>query len=112
MGGGFSFLMGTISKIDTSMPGSVKIEMINDVDGKGRIFELGPASNIIKVIDVADLKPGDKARVMLRKVEDKDIAISVITGKMIEMPRPAPAAQKPSSAGAPAMPAPAKETQQ
>ncbi len=91
-----AFISGSISKIDAAVPGSVKVELINDVDGKSHVVEIGTATNILKVVEVGDLKAGDKARVVARKIGDKEIALSVVTGKLKEMSRP-PAPVVPAS---------------
>jgi hypothetical protein len=86
-----AFLSGTITKVDTTVPNSAKIEITTTNDGKSHVVELAPGVNVVKVIDVSELKSGEKARIMVRKMGDKDVAISVITGKMPEMPRMKPA---------------------
>jgi len=93
-----SFISGSISNIDATVPESVKVEVINDADGKSHIVELGVGANILKVIEVGELKAGDKARVVTRRVGDKEIALSVVTGKLKEVRMPKPPA--------PIMPAP------
>ena len=85
-----AFISGTISKIDATIPENVKIEVLNDVDGKNHLVEIGMSTNILKVIEVGELKAGDKARVVARKADDKEIALSVVTGKLKEMRMPRP----------------------
>ena len=83
-----AFISGSISKIDATVPESVKLEVVNDVDGKSHVVEIGTSTNILKVVEVGELKAGDKARVVARRAGDKEIALSVVTGKLKEMPRP------------------------
>ncbi len=91
-----AFISGSISKIDTTVPENVKVEVLNDVDGKSHVVEIGTGTNILKVVEVGELKAGDKARIVARRTGDKEIAISVVTGKLKEMPRPpAPIAPTP-----------------
>ncbi|MFA5256097.1 MAG: hypothetical protein WC419_05330 [Candidatus Omnitrophota bacterium] len=91
--GNIAFISGSISKIDTAVPGSVKLEVINEVDGKSHIVEIGTNTNILKAVDIEDLKAGDKARVVARKADDKEIALSVVTGKLKEIMTPRPRAR-------------------
>ena len=103
----FVFILGSITKIDATDPNNVKIEVINEPDNKAHVIEVGPATNILKVIEVADLKAGEKVRIMARKVDNKELAMSVVTGKLKEMPRPT--GLKPVQAPAKAAPAPVKK---
>ena len=93
----FAFIAGAISKIDMTVPNNVKIEIINEADGKSHIVEVGPAANILKVIDVAELKTGERVRIMAKKTDNKETAMSIVTGKFKEMPRTKPAAPKPAA---------------
>jgi len=86
------FISGAISKIDATASESVKLEVLNDVDGKSHVVEIGAGTNILKVVEVGELKAGDKARVVTRRTGDKEIAISVVTGKLKEMQMPRPPA--------------------
>ena len=91
-----AFIAGSISKIDSTSPENIKVEIVNDMDGKSHVVQLGASTNILKVVDIVDLKAGDKARIVARKDGDKEIALSVVTGKLKEMPRPpAPMAPAP-----------------
>ncbi len=83
-----AFVSGTISKIDATAPESIKLEVLNDVDGKNHLVEIAPGTNVLKVIEVGELKVGDKARIVARKTGDKETAISIVTGKLKEMPAP------------------------
>ena len=87
-----AFISGSISKIDATVPESVKVEVLNDADGKSHIVEIGTGTNILKVVEVGELKAGDKARVVARKTDDKEIALSIVTGKLKEMRMPRPSA--------------------
>ena len=89
----FVFILGSISKVDTSDPNNTKIEVMNEADNKNHVIEIGPATNVLKVIDAADLKTGEKVRVMARKADDKEVALSVVTGKIKMAPRPKPVSE-------------------
>jgi hypothetical protein len=83
-----AFISGSISKIDTAIPGSIKVEVLNDADGKSHLVEIGTSTNILKVVEAGELKSGDKARIVARKMGDKEMALSIVTGKLKEIPRP------------------------
>ena len=87
-----AFISGSISKIDATVPENVKVEVFNDVDGKSHVVEIGIGTNILKVAGAGELKVGDKARVVARKAGDKEIALSIVTGKLKELHMPRPAA--------------------
>lgn len=80
--GNMVFIMGSISKIDTSDPNNAKLTVVNDADKKAHVLELGPRPNIAKLIDISELKEGEKTRIVARAVNDKEIAVSVVTGKI------------------------------
>ncbi len=80
--GSMVFILGSISKIDTSDPDNAKLTVVNDSDQKTHVLELGPRPNIAKLIDTSELKEGEKARIVARAVNDKEIAVSVVTGKI------------------------------
>jgi len=82
------FLTGTISNIDTTIPDNTKIELLSDSDGKSHVVELNRTTNIVKVMNASELKTGEKVKVMARKLDDKAVAMSIITGKIEELPRP------------------------
>lgn len=99
--GNMVFIMGSISKIDTSDPSNTKLTVVNDADQKTHVLELGPRPNIAKLIDISELKEGEKTRIVARNVNDKEVAVSVVTGKIRIPAAPkagltpaAPAAQK------------------
>lgn len=100
--GNMVFIMGSISKIDTSDPSNTKLTVINDADQKAHVLELGPRPNIAKLIDVSELKEGEKTRIVARSVNDKEVAVSVVTGK-IRIPA------APKAGLTPAVPAAQKE---
>ena len=83
-----AFISGSISKIDTTIPENVKVEVLNNADGKSHVVEIGTGTNILKVVEVGELKAGDKARIVAMKEGDKEIALSVVTGKLKKMTRP------------------------
>ena len=95
----FSMLAGTIASIDTADPANVKIMVKNDADGTVRTVSVTPWTNITKVTDISELKAGDPVRMMIRKTEDKDVAMGIMFGKFKAMPVPkaVPAAKVPAS---------------
>ena len=100
----FSMIAGTITSIDNSDPSNVKISVKNDADGSSHIVTVTPWTNITKVTDVSDLKTGEPIRMMARKVDDKDIAMGIMFGKVKTAPVPAhktlPATKVPPAAPA------------
>ena len=78
----FVFILGSISKIDTSDPNNIKLEILNEADNTNHMIAVGPTTNILKVIDASDLKVNEKVRIMARKTENKEVAMSVVTGKL------------------------------
>jgi hypothetical protein len=94
----FSMLYGTITKIDTSDPANVKLEVKNEADNTAHTVELTPATNVTKVTDVSELKAGENVRVMARKVDGKEVAMGVMFGKIR---KPAPRPVRPAATMAP-----------
>jgi len=95
----FTMLYGAITKIDNSDPASVKLEVKNEADNTTHIVEVSPSTNVTKATDISELKTGENVRVMARKVDNKEVAMGVMFGKIKRLP-PRPAAP----AGAQAMP--------
>jgi hypothetical protein len=85
----FSMLYGTITKVDTSDPANVKLEVKNEADNTTHTVELTPATNVTKVTDISELKTGENVRVMAHKVDNKEVAMGVMFGK-IRKPAPRP----------------------
>ena len=77
-----SMLFGTVTNIDTKDPASVKLEVKSEADGKTHVVEVLPATTVTKGTDISELKKGEKVRVMARKVDDKEVAMGVMFGKM------------------------------
>ena len=98
----FGMIAGTISAIDTADPANVKIEVKNDTDGSVRTVSVTPWTNITKVTDISELKVGERVRMRTRKLEDKDVAMGIMFGKIKAMPAPAPKAPVPPPSAAPA----------
>ena len=88
----FGMLAGTIAAIDTSDPANVKIQVKNETDGTVRTISVTPWTNITKVTDISELKTGEQVRMMTRKVDDKDVAMGIMFGKVKPIPAPAPKA--------------------
>jgi len=83
---------GTIEKIDTADPANIKIQVKDDASGISRTISVVPWTNVTKVTDASELKTGDAIRVMVRKIEDKDVAMGILFGKIKNLPplRPKP----------------------
>ncbi len=77
----FAMVFGEVTKIDKSDPARPAIEVKGDVDGKVRRIELTPATSVTKLTDISELKEGDTVRVMARRVDNKEVAISVMFSK-------------------------------
>lgn len=100
----FSLLYGTVTKIDTSDPANVKLEVKNEADNTTHTVELTAATNVTKMTDISELKTGENVRVMARKIDNKEVAMGVMFGK-IRKPAPRPMGQAgiipPAQAAAP-----------
>ena len=88
----FGMVAGSIVAIDSADPANVKLSVKNDADGSVRTIFVTPWTNITKVTDVSELKTGEPVRMMTRKVDDKDVAMGIMFGKMKSMPPIAPKA--------------------
>ena len=100
----FAVLFGSVTKIDTSDPAKPKLEIKNDTDGTTHTVELTPWTNVTKVTDILELKSGDNVRLMTRKMEDKEVAMTVVFGKIKNI-----TSSKPVTAAPAAIPAPPKK---
>ena len=98
------FLNGTISAINTADPQNIKIDVKNESDEKVSTVEVAAQTNVLKVVEPSELKAGEKVRVMTRTVNDKNVAISIMTGN-IKMPP----MRKPVSVQAPVNTTPVKK---
>ena len=98
----FSMIAGTISKIDTTDPANVKIELQNEADKTTRVISVTPMTNITKITDVSELKAGDAVRVMSKKSDTGEVAMGIMFGKLAARPMPRPAAANPHAPQAPA----------
>jgi hypothetical protein len=78
----FSMVFGTISKIDDSDPANPKMEVVSETDSKPHEVAVTQWTNVTKMTDFSDLKVGDTVRVMVRKVQDKEVAVNIMYGKM------------------------------
>lgn len=83
---GVSVILGIISKIDTSDPSRIKIEVNGEHDNQLHIVEVAPSTSITKVTDISELKVGDAVRVMARKADNKEIAMGVMFGNLKKLP--------------------------
>lgn len=84
----FGMIAGTITAINASDPSNVKLSVKNDADNSVHTVMVTPWTNITKVTDVSELKTGEPVRLMTRKVDDKDVAMGIMFGKVKTMPAP------------------------
>lgn len=92
----FDMVAGVIESIDNTNPSEVKIKVKNNAGDSSRVVAVTPWTNITKVTDVSELKAGEQVRMMTRKVDDKDVAMGIMFGKMKTIP--APMAKTPQAA--------------
>ena len=92
----FSIATGTITKIDNSDPANTKLEIKSSADNTIRTFAVTSWTNVTKVTDLAELKPGETVRIISRKVDDKDVAMGVVFGKLQTTMPPGPMAPVPA----------------
>jgi hypothetical protein len=100
----FGMITGTLLKVDNADPANVKLEVKNDADQTTHVISLTQWTNVTKVTDVSELKVGETVRAMTRKMDDKEVAMGVMFGKIKPLPRPRPVAPQASPVAA----APAK----
>jgi Cu/Ag efflux protein CusF len=86
----FEITTGKISKIDTSDPANIKLQVNSDTDNTVHIIEVLPWTSVTKMTDVSELKEGDTVRAMTRKADNKEIAMGIMFGKIRNIPRPTP----------------------
>ena len=94
----FGMIAGTITSIDNTDPANIKLQVKNEADGSSRTISVTPWTNITKVTDVSELKIGEPVRMMTRKVDDKDVAMGIMFGKIRTAPGPRPLATPPPQA--------------
>ena len=82
----FAMIAGTVTTIDTKDPANIKLTVKNDADNTTHIVTVTPWTNITKVTDVSELKTDEPIRMMTRKVEDKEVAMGIMFGKIKAMP--------------------------
>jgi Cu/Ag efflux protein CusF len=104
----FTIIFGSITKIDNSDPTKPRLEVKSDMDGASHVIDLTPWTNVTKVTDVSELKPGETVRIMARKVENNEVAMTVVFGKIRNIYAPRPAASAVAPPAAPAKAAPKK----
>ncbi len=101
----FSFIFGNITRVDLSDPNKPRLEVKSDPDGSARALELTPWTTITKVTDISELKAGDTVRIMARKVDANEVAMTVVFGKIKNRSIPGQARPKTQNAAAAAAPA-------
>ena len=84
----FNFITGSVTNINSSDAANPAIEVKNDKDGKTHAIKVTPYTNIIKVTELSELKPGDTVRVMARNIEGSESAMSITFGKINKMMLP------------------------
>ncbi|MCM8790886.1 MAG: hypothetical protein NC938_04210 [Candidatus Omnitrophica bacterium] len=87
-----NMLFGSITNIDAKDPSNIKVEIMSETDGKTQIVEVNQATTITKVTDASELKKGENARVMFKRVDDKNVAMGVMFGKIRKLSVPKAAA--------------------
>ncbi len=85
----FGILAGAIISINNSDPANIKLEVKNTADGALRTVLVTPWTNITKVTDASELKIGEPIRMMIRKTDDKDVAMGIMFGKIKAIPESA-----------------------
>ena len=93
----FAIITGSITKIDTADPNNVKLEVVNDADKTTHTVAVTPWTNITKVTDITELKAGDTVRIMSRKVDENEVAMGVMFGKIKKIAPAAPAQAAPAA---------------
>lgn len=86
----FGLISGTISKIDTSDPANVKLEVKGEGKEQTHTIYTTPWTNVTKLTDVSELKTGDFVRIMARSAEDKTTAMNIMFGNVKRAPGPNP----------------------
>ena len=92
----FGIVTGKVSKIDSSDPNNPKMVVVSDADNTTHTISITPWTNINKATDISEIKVGDSIRVMSRKLDDKEVAMGIMFGKL----RRTPAAQPQSAVAA------------
>ena len=82
----FNMLSGSVVKIDNTDPAKPKLEIKNDADGAITSVEVTPFTNIIKAVELSELKTGDTVRAMVRKADNTNTAINIMFGKIKKLP--------------------------
>lgn len=100
----FSMMLGTVSEIDAADPLNIKLKVQNERDNQIHTVEVTPTTNVTKSTEISELKVGDTIRVMARKVNDKEVAVGIMFGKLrsIPTPKPLPAQASPAPKTPPA----------
>jgi len=100
----FAVIFGNITKIDNADPAKPKLEVKSDIDGTTHTVDITPWTNVTKVTDLSELKTGDTVRIMARKVDNNELAMTVVFGKIKNMyaPRAPLTKTQPAAATAPA----------
>jgi Cu/Ag efflux protein CusF len=86
----FTVIFGSVTKVDMTDPAKPVIEIKNTADDTLHVVEITPWTNVTKVTDISELKTGDTVRVMTRKVNDKETAMTVVFGKIRNLPTARP----------------------
>ena len=98
----FGIITGSIVKIDNSDPAKPEIEIKSDADNQVHVIGLTPYTNVTKVTDISELKAGEAIRVMARKVDDKEVALTIMFGKFKAPPMRPRSMQAPVAVAPPA----------
>ena len=91
----FVMISGTILSIDNTDPTNIKVQVKTGADGSIHTVSVTPWTNITKAADLSDIKTGEPIRIMTRKVEDKDVAMGIMLGKIKNVKAPPHAPKAP-----------------
>jgi len=97
----FAVIFGSVDSIDSSDPAKPILKIKSDIDGSIHTIDVSPWTNITKVTDFSEIKTGDSVRLMTRKIEDREVAMTIVFGKIKNIYRPMQAG---AQAGQPATP--------
>ena len=101
----FSVIAGSITNIDNTDPAKPKLVVLSEKDNTTHTLDITPWTNITKATDISELKTGEKVRVMVRKLENNEVAVNVLFGKIRTAPPPRPITQARPPVQQPATPA-------
>jgi len=81
----FSVIFGSVDSVDRSSSDKVVLRVTDDADGTVHTILATPRTNVTKVTDISELKPGDSIRVMTRTIDNNAYAMTVVFGNIKKM---------------------------